>query len=317
MTLGMNILTTKAKDPTDAIFGVDLDGKVFKFPISAGPHWLVCGQTGSGKSVMVNGILISMLFHATPEELKIIWIDPKKVEATAYVGLPYCPIDPIIDMDDAYACLQYLAYDMDERYEKMADIKVKNLPEYNEWVEKHPELAERKGYKKLPYVVMVIDEYADMKDQIGSDIEIPIKRLGQKARAAGIHLILATQRPSAEIVSPIIRSNIPSRVGMKTVDAGNSMLIIQKEGCELLSQGEAYIINSDGMTRIKGPYISNDEIDRIFAHLRDKYPDREELDYKTICVEKGLAMWAEDDYEEKGVPVEKRHVKKISKGRFF
>ena len=212
-------------------------------------------------------------------------------------------------MDDAYACLQYLAYDMDERYEKMADIKVKNLPEYNEWVEKHPELAERKGYKKLPYIVMVIDEYADMKDQIGSDIEIPIKRLGQKARAAGIHLILATQRPSAEIVSPIIRSNIPSRVGMKTVDAGNSMLIIQKEGCELLSQGEAY--------SIKGPYISNDEIDRIFAHLRDKYPYREEIDYKTICVKEKLAVWAEDDYDEKGTPIEERHVKKISKGRFF
>jgi DNA segregation ATPase ftsK/spoIIIE len=314
--MGMNMLTTKAKDPTDAIFGTALDGSVYHYPISKGPHWLVCGQTGSGKSVMVNGILISMIFHAHPEELKIIWVDPKKVEATAYIGLPHCPIDPIIDMEDAYACLLYLAAIMDERYERMADIQVKNLPEYNDWIEEHPDKAEAKGYTKDPYIVCVIDEYADMKDQIGADVEVPIKRLGQKARAAGIHLVLATQRPSAEIVSPTIRSNVPARVGMKTIDAGNSNLIIQRDGCEMLKLGEAYIMTNDGMTRVKGPYISNEEIAAIFKHLREKYGEPETIDYKTYCVDNGLADWAESDYDEKNVPLAQRHVKKKAKSRF-
>lgn len=292
--MGINILNTKAKDPTHAIIGVDRDGNTYAVPMSKGPHCLLCGQTGSGKSVMANGILISMIAHSTPDELNIVWVDPKKVEATAYYDLPYCPINPIINMQDAYGMLLYYTWLMDERYEQMADrdVRVKNLPEFNEWVEANPDLAKKKGYEKMKYIIIMIDEYADMKDQIGSEIEDPIKRLGQKARAAGIHMILATQRPSAEVVTPLIRSNVPMRIGMKTVDASNSSLIIQQEGCEKLKLGEAYVMtNDDGLIWVKGPYIKNEEIDRIFAHLREKYPAPEFFDYKQKAVDLGLVEW--------------------------
>lgn len=314
--MGINRLKTKAKDPTDCLFGVQLDGTPFNFPISAGPHWLVCGQSGSGKSVMLNGMLISMIYHSTPEELNIIWVDPKKVEATAYIGLPYCPLDPITEMDDAYACLLYYTELMDERYRRFAKTGVKNLPEFNDWVEQNPEKASALGYVKEPYIVFVIDEFADMKDTVGSDVELPIKRLGQKARAAGIHLVIATQRPSVDVISSIITANVPSRVGMRTTNAANSNIIIQQDGCEKLTIGQAYIKTNDGMTRVTGPYISNGEIDAIFRTLREKYERPEPADYKSYLVENGIMDWDTEDGNMDKPPMERKLKKKRSRGGF-
>lgn len=243
-------------------------------------------------------------------------VDPKKVEATAYIGLPYCPLDPITEMDDAYACLLYYTELMDDRYRRFAQTGVKNLPEFNDWVESNPDKASALGYAKEPYIVFVIDEFADMKDTVGSDVELPIKRLGQKARAAGIHLVIATQRPSVDVISSIITANVPSRVGMRTTNTANSNIIIQQDGCEKLTIGQAYIKTNDGMTRVTGPYISNEEIAAIFKTLREKYKRPEPADYKSYLVENGIMDWDTEDGNMDKPPMERRLKKKRSRGGF-
>lgn len=304
-----NELRTKASDPTSAVFGVDPDGKAVVLDISSGPHWLCCGQTGSGKSVYVNNILVSMICHSLPSELKIAWIDPKKVEATAYVDLPYCLVNPVTDMNDAYGLIAYVTWLMDERYSVLESLKLKKIDEYNEWVDENPEEAEQRGLEKWPYIVIVIDEYADLV-MVAPEVEKNIARLGQKARASGTHLIIATQRPSADIVTGIIKANVPSRIGLKTTDSNNSLIVLDETGCETLrGYGDSLVktVNGD-MLRAQGPFISNGEIDVIFKQLRDLYGVCEEVDYKTVCVEQGLCEWAEN-YDD-DVPSSQRHVVK-------
>lgn len=308
------LLNNRAEDPTDAVFGTTLEGETFKMPISEGPHWLICGQTGSGKSVYVNSLLISMMSHAHPDELQITWIDPKKVEASAYVGLPYCPIDPVTDMNDAYGLIQYYVWEMERRYGIMEELKLKKLAEYNDWVDSNPEEAKKKGYEKLPYMVCVIDEYADLVAQ-EKDVEESIKRLGAKSRASGQFLLISTQRPSADIISPSLRSNVPGRVCLKVLDSANSNIIIGEDGGErLLGYGDSLVKTKTGdIVRVQGPFITNEEIDKIFSYLRDKYADAKKLDYKSIVVEAGLCDWSEE-YDD-STPVSERHVKKPSRRR--
>lgn len=310
------MLKNRASDPTHAVFGTDTEGDVFAMPISEGPHWLVCGQTGSGKSVYVNAILVSMMSHAHPDELKITWIDPKKVEAGAYVDNPFCPIDPVTDMQDAYGLIQFYCWEMDRRYELLMETGTKQLSEYNEWVEENPEEAKKRGLEKLPYYVCVIDEYADMVMQ-EPDVEAGIIRLGQKSRASGIHVLIATQRPSASILSPNLKSNIPSRVCMKVADGTNSSIVIDEPGGEeLLGYGDSLVKDKAGnIVRVQGPFITNGEIDKIFSYLRETYGTPEKFDYKTVVVDNGLCEWAEE-YED-DTPIEKKHVKKPKRrGRF-
>lgn len=309
-------LVSKALHATSGVAGVQTNGEAFHISISDdGPHFLVCGQTKSGKSVFLNALLISIILHNTPDTLQIIWVDPKKVEATAYVGLPYCPIDPVTNMGDAYGLLAYYVHVMDERYKALEQVGVKNLDEFNEWVLAYPDKAAELGLSAMPFVLLVIDEYADLKATNPEVDDLNI-RLAQKARAAGIHLIIATQRPSAEVTPPLLRSNIPGRVGLKVDNSATSQIAINDVGCESLrGYGDAWIINgiTGDKTRVQGAYISNAEIDAIFAHLRDKYPAPEFFDYKAAVVELGLAQW-ETEYTE-DVPWSERHVKKPGRGR--
>lgn len=311
-----SILKTKAKDPTHAVFGTDLEGKTFSLPVSSGPHWIIAGQTGSGKSVFVNGIAISMISHSDPSELKIAWIDPKKVEATAYIDLPYSLVNPITDMQDAYGFMSYMAWLMDERFEILAKYGVKQISELNEMIDADPEWAKREGLEKMAYLICIIDEYADMTMQV-PEVEKNIVRLGQKGRAAGTHVIVCTQRPSVDVISSLLKANVPSRVGLRTVNSVNSSIVIDETGCEeLKGNGDALVKDVGGtITRVQGPYITNEEIDSIFSYLREKYPPMEEFDYKTKVVDLGLCEWA-DTYTD-DVPFADRHVVPVKRrGRF-
>lgn len=314
---GVNRLITKAANPTHAVFGLKTNGEPFGMPLSKGPHWIIAGQTGSGKSVFANSLLVSMISHSDPRELKLVWVDPKKVEAGAYVGLPYCPIDPVTDMHDAYGLMLWLTKMMDDRYTYLEDVSVKNIEEFNDWVTAHPQEAAAKKYKRLPYWVCVIDEYADMVMQ-ESKVEQPIVRIGQKARAAGIHLLIMTQRPSATVITPLLKANIPSRVCLKTADGTNSAIVLDETGGEKLKgYGDGLVKTGEGdLTRVQGPYISNDEIEKIFKHLRAKYASvkMKPIDYKQEVVDAGLCEWAlpEGVLSIEDVPEKDRHVQQPS-----
>lgn len=314
---GHNLLKTKAYDPTDVVMGLDTNGNVFHTPLSKGPHWLCCGQTGSGKSVFMNSMLASAMYHATPDELMIFTVDPKKVEFAPYTGLPYCPVDPVTDMSDAYGLLQYMCWEMDRRYEVLQEIGVRNIEDYNMKYESlkasgetMPDVVAEEG--RMKYIICVIDEYADLV-MTEKDVEAAIIRLAQKARAAGISLLIATQRPSADIISSTIKANVPARIGLKTTDSMNSMIVIDEPGCEKLAgYGDSIIKMTDGsMVRVQGPFLSDGELEKIFAELKEKYPAPAPVNYKQICVDNGLAEWAEE-YDE-SVPEKDRHIKKPKK----
>jgi DNA segregation ATPase FtsK/SpoIIIE-like protein len=315
------LLETKAYDPTDAVFGLTQEGETFHTPLSKGPHWIVAGQTGSGKSVYMNSLLISIMAHSTPDELTLFTIDPKKVEFGPYKGLPFCGADPITEMTDAYGLLLYQVWLMDERYKLLKDAGVKNIEEYNEWFTEHKDKEGEKPrackipHERMKYMVSVIDEYADLVMQ-ERECEDLIVRLAQKARACGITLLIATQRPSADIISPTIKANVPARIGLKTTDGTNSMIVIDEGGLEKLrGYGDSIVKLVDGtMVRIQGPYISNPEIDRIFEYFKANYPAPNPVDFKQICVDEGLAQWA-DDYAD-DVPYDERHIKKARRSRF-
>lgn len=305
--MGMTHLKNLADNPTKAVFGQDPTGATFAKNISDGPHWIVCGMTGSGKSVYINGLLVSMMYHAHPDELQIAWVDPKKVESANYIDCPFCPINPVTDMADAFGLMRYYVLLMEERYKMMENTKTKKISEFNDWVDDNPERAQELGYEKVPYLICTIDEYADMVDQF-RDVEGDITRLGQKSRAAGIHLLIATQRPSADVVSPRLKSNIPSRICLKTTDSTNSQIIIDQPGGEDLTVGASLVKDSGGIiTRVQGPYISEEEMARIFQTLRDRYK-RTEVDYKSYVVNHpdGGFEWCEE-YDD-DVPPEKRHI---------
>lgn len=306
--MSMNMLKTKASDPTHAIFGKTLTGETFAATISSGPHWIFAGSTGMGKSVAVNSVLVSMLYHGHPDELKVFWVDPKMVEAAAYINLPHCPINPIINMADAVAFLEFLVEEMEERYRVLAKTGFKHMKDFNQWFDENRSKAESQGYKKMPYFVCVIDEWADLVMQ-DKGVDDPVMRLGQKARAAGIHVIIATQRPSAEILSSKIKANIASRVCMGVVDSMNSLIVLDQTGAEKLNTpGDALIMYKGDITRVKFPYLSDDEIANIFAEIRDRYPRSEPIDYKQFMVDHGTFEWAEE-YDE-SVEWEDRHLVK-------
>lgn len=312
--MATQMLRTKAKSPTHAIFGLDSNGDTFSYEIGAGPHWIVCGETGSGKSVYLNAIFITMMVHSHPDELKIFMVDPKLVEFAPYEGSPYCPIKPVTDMNDAYGLLIYLTMLMDERYKKLSDVGVKQISEYNDFIDKNPEEAKIKGLTKMPYIIVAIDEYADMVMQ-NREVEAPIIRLGQKSRAAGIHCIIATQRPSADIISPNIKANIPSRVCLKVADSVNSMIVIDEAGGEKLAgYGDSLVKVREGMTRVQGPYITNDELHKILNHLKEKYKNNPVLgedyqNYKQILVDSEKFEWAEEYSED--TSMDERKIKPI------
>lgn len=273
----MSLLKTKADDPTDAIFGIAPDSTIIHHPVSKGPHFLVAGTTGSGKSVFINSLLISAMSHSHPDELKLAIIDPKTVEFTAYKDLPYMLANPITDLKQANDFVLYLTIEMDRRYTLLAENGVKNLEEYRELREKNKDLED------LPYIMLVIDEFSDLIGQY-KEVEKPIVRIGQKARAAGIHMIIATQSPRREVITGLIKANVPSRVSLMVASSTESSIILDETGGEKLRPRGDFLLKMNGgqATRGQAPFISNGEIAEIFEDMRERYDEPEFVDFQSV-----------------------------------
>lgn len=256
----------KTNKPLTVALGVDLTGKPQMTDLSKMPHGLIAGATGSGKSVFLNSLLISLLYKATPAQLKMILIDPKAVEMAPYDKLPHLLSPVISDPKQASAALKWSVKEMDERYEKLAAAGARNIEQFNQMAEQVGEYT-----KKMPYILIVIDELADLMMVASNEVQDYIVRITQKARAAGIHLIVATQRPSVDIITGTIKNNIPTRVAFMVSSQVDSRTIIDTAGAErLLGKGDMlYLGNGSSQSvRLQGTFVTNDEIERVTDEVR-------------------------------------------------
>ena len=254
--------------------GKDIMGKVKWCEIPDTPHLLIAGATGSGKSVCINGIIVSILMKSKPDEVKMILIDPKKVELSVYNGVPHLLTPVVTDPRKASIALKKAVSEMERRYDLFEENKTKNITSYNKLIEdKNKNLSEEDKLKRLPYIVVVVDELADLMLVAKNEVEDSILRITQMARAAGIHLIVATQRPSTDVITGLIKANIPSRIAFAVSNGIDSRTILDCTGADkLLGRGDMLYLpmGESAPTRIQGAYISEEEIKKIVDHTVDQ-----------------------------------------------
>jgi len=254
--------------------GRDISGEIVVGELNKMPHLLIAGATGSGKSVCVNGIITTILMRAKPHEVKMMMIDPKKVELNVYNGIPHLLAPVVTDPKKASKALQKVVSEMERRYELFSDTGTRNIESYNEYIRKYNMDAD--GDEKqphLPYIVVLVDELADLMMVASNDVEDAITRLAQMARAAGIHLIIATQRPSVDVITGVIKANIPSRIAFSVSSQTDSRTILDSGGADkLLGRGDMlYIpVGSSKPTRVQGAFLSDEEVERIVDHCIDQ-----------------------------------------------
>ncbi|MEI7603931.1 MAG: DNA translocase FtsK [bacterium] len=243
--------------------GKDISGKAIMKDLATMPHMLIAGATGSGKSVLENACIMTMLFRYSPDDLKLIMIDPKMVEMTGYNGIPHLITPPITDMDKAVNALKWALVEMNNRYKMFTEKKVRDIKQYNSLM----------GYQALPYIVIVIDEMADLIITHGATVQGPIIRLAQLARAAGMHLMLATQRPSVDVITGLMKANIPARIGLRVSSAVDSRVVLDSNGAEtLLGKGDMLVKTTDkfGLARVQGLYLSDREFEKVIDFIKDQ-----------------------------------------------
>ena len=229
------------------------------------PHVLIAGSTGSGKSVCINTIITSIIYNAKPSEVKFVMVDPKVVELSVYNGIPHLLIPVVTDPKKAAGALAWAVQEMDERYNKFASKGVRDLKGYNKAIEKENEAG------KLPQIVIIIDELADLMMVAKNDVEDAICRLAQKARAAGMHLVIATQRPSVDVITGLIKANVPSRIAFAVSSQVDSRTILDSVGAEkLLGKGDMLFFPSGAPkpSRVQGAFVSDDEVEKIVDFIK-------------------------------------------------
>jgi S-DNA-T family DNA segregation ATPase FtsK/SpoIIIE len=274
----------RSKDKLIVSLGLDVSGMPKVANIAKMPHVLIAGTTGSGKSVLINSWIASILFRSSPAEVKLIMVDPKRVELTGYNGIPHLLTEVIVEPDKILSALRWSISEMEKRYKLFAEIGVKNI-------EGHNELS---GIQPLPYIVIFIDELADLMAYAPVDVEDSICRLAQMARATGIHLVLSTQRPSTDVITGLIKANVPSRIAFNVSSMVDSRVIIDTPGAEkLLGRGDMLYIPPDQAkpTRIQGTFVSDNEIQKLVEFLKTNNQPAEyasEITSQSVSVKKGI-----------------------------
>ena len=259
---------SKAKSKSSIGLGKSIDGNCVVGNIAKMPHLLIAGTTGSGKSVCMNSIIISLLYKAGPEDVKLIMVDPKMVELGIYNGIPHLLIPVVTDPKKAAGSLQWAVTEMLRRYKMMSDLGVRDLESYNAIV-----TAEEDG-KKLPTVVIIIDELADLMMVAAKEVEDSICRIAQMGRAAGMHLIIATQRPSANVITGLMKANIPSRIAFSVASAMESRIILDTMGAEkLVGKGDMLYapIGSGKPLRVQGCFVTDSEVEAVAGYVKENY----------------------------------------------
>ena len=290
-------LFQEASSPLTLVLGKDIVGKPFITDLKKLPHLLIAGTTGSGKSVGINAMILSLLYKNSPDQLRLLMIDPKMLEFSIYNDIPHLLTPVITKPKEAIAALNNMVYEMERRYQRMSETRTKNIENFNEKM-KH------EGGEQLPYIVVIIDELADLMMTSGKDVEYSIARLAQMARASGIHLIVATQRPSVDVVTGLIKANLPSRISYKVGQKIDSKIILDAMGAEsLLGRGDMLFTppGMSGLVRLHAPWSSEEEIEKIVEFLkaqREPEYDRRFLRDKAEVVKNGAGEENEKPLDE-------------------
>jgi S-DNA-T family DNA segregation ATPase FtsK/SpoIIIE len=286
-------LFKESKSSLTIALGKDIVGKPFVTDLKKLPHLLIAGTTGSGKSVGINAMILSLLYKNSPDQLRLLMIDPKMLEFSTYNDIPHLLTPVITKPKQAIVALNNMVNEMERRYELMADTRTKNIENYNEKVKKT-------GGEHFPYIVVVIDELADLMMTSGKDVEISIARLAQKSRACGIHLIVATQRPSVDVVTGLIKANLPSRISYRVGQKVDSKIILDQMGAEsLLGRGDMLFTppGAPALVRLHAPWATEDEIEEIVEFIKSQREPNYDKSF-LIEEEEGASSAGSDSYEE-------------------
>ena len=294
----------QARSPLSLALGKDIAGHPVIVDLGKMPHLLVAGTTGSGKSVGLNAMLLSILYKATPQHVRLIMIDPKMLELAIYEGIPHLLAPVVTDMKEAANALRWCVAEMERRYKLMAHLGVRNLAGYNQKIQEadnkgqplnnpfgKPDNSKPEILEELPYIIVLIDEFADMMMVVGKKVEELIARIAQKARAAGIHLILATQRPSVDVITGLIKANIPTRISFQVSSKIDSRTILDQQGAEqLLGHGDMlYLAPGTGLPiRVHGAFVADQEVHHVVSALKQSAAPEYRLDLSQINEEKDL-----------------------------
>ncbi|MBK7770582.1 MAG: DNA translocase FtsK [bacterium] len=286
----LELTANQTREPLSVILGKDVVGRPVGIDIASLPHLLVAGSTGSGKSVCLNALICNLLLRNDPSRLRMVLVDPKMLEMNVYNGIPHLLLPVVTDPREALKAMQWLVAQMELRYRQLARCSVRNIKQYNDKVERG-EITDVQGQKvtdPMPYFLCIVDELADLMMQLGNDFEGPITRLAQKARAVGIHLVLATQRPSVDVLTGVIKANIPCRIAFRVIQKNDSRTILDMNGAEaLLGHGDMLYLQPGRAlpVRVHGAFIDVDECDAVAAHWRQYAGTTEEIS----LVEEGAA----------------------------
>jgi len=292
---------SKSKSKLTICLGKDIVGNPFVAELDKMPHLLIAGATGTGKSVALNSMICSLLYKSNPDEVKLIMVDPKRIELSTYDGIPHLITPVVTNVKKATNALFWAVREMEKRYELLSEKKARNIKQYNNKIEKQPKPAKGEVLEKLPLIVIIIDELADLMIVASRDVEVALTRLAQMARAAGIHLILATQRPSVDVLTGIIKANFPTRLTFQVSSKTDSRTIIDMNGAEnLLGDGDMLFLppGTARLQRIHGAYISEEEITGITDFLRkQKPPEYDEKVTETVPIDE--TKTGNEEYDEK------------------